>query len=164
MTRLGAALGLAVVLLAARAWASEVVDEEGGYRLEVPATWQSVEKGDRVVLIDPDGVDKKGALVRGGARIWVRPIDDVNRWFEELLNRDESRDVHRRPQGEDGVASFEYIDSLSRRDIDLRVTIQCRRIGARSICVVLEFRTDDPQPAMHRKTHARVIESLRPAK
>jgi hypothetical protein len=142
---------------------TEIVDAEGGFRVRVPIGWEARRAGDRVVLTDPDGLLDSGALAISGSRIWLRPIADPDNWFEQLLNRDETRDVKRQP-AENDRARFEYIDALSRRGVDQHVSIECRRLAGRWICGVLEFRVDDPGPAAHRQRFQQVLDSLQPMK
>ncbi len=160
--RRAAALTLVLLCVAAPAAAAEIIDSEGGYRLEVPKGWEGFRHGERVELIDPNGTIKKNTMVPGTAKMWLRPIPDPDFWFEQLLNRDETRDVRRVPLREGADARFEYVDSLGHAKVDNVVSIVCRRVAPQWVCVVLEYRVDDPTPASHRALQAQVLESLRP--
>jgi len=156
---------LALALLALSAGptgATEIVNQAGGYRLAVPRGWEAYNKGENVELLDPAGPVKKGGLARGTARLWVRPVRDPNFWFEQLLNRDETRDVHRVPAREGADARFDYVDVMSRGETPHDVSIVCRQKGERWLCVVLEYRVDEATPSSYRALQTQVLESLRP--
>jgi len=144
------------------AHAAEIVDREGGYRLEVPRGWEGRVKGERIELVDPSGESSKGGLPKGTSRMWVRPIADPNFWFEQLLHRDETRDVRRVPAREGADGRFDYVDGLARGGVDQQVSIVCRQISTRWVCVTLEYRLDDPASGAHRALQMQVLDSLRP--
>lgn len=152
-----------LLLSGPHAGAAEIVNQVGAYRFEVPSGWEAYSKGDHVELLDPNGPRKKGGLARGTARLWVRPVKDPNFWFEQLLNRDETRDVRRLPARDGADARFDYVDMMSRGDTPHDVSIVCRHIAESWLCVVLEYRTDEATPSSYKALQTQVLDSLRPA-
>jgi hypothetical protein len=109
----------------------------------------------------PGGLISGGFMAAEATFLDILVEENPEHWFSVLASHEDARAVNA-AAASGQPDRFEMIYRFADEDVERQMVIVCPRVGKRLLCVKLEYRLDDSNPAEKRALHARLLASLRP--